>query len=44
LLLDFVRLSNEILDDEEDDEGQDEGLDDLEETPDGGSFGHKAGV
>ena len=42
LLLDLVRLGDEVLDDEEDDEGQDEGLDDLEETPEG-AFAHKTG-
>ena len=43
LLLDLVRLGDEVLDDDEDDEGQDEGLDDLEETPEGGSLAHKSG-
>ena len=43
LLLDLVRLGDEVLDDEEDDEGEDEGLDDLEETPEHGSSGHKTG-
>ena len=42
LLLDPVRLCDEVLDDEEDDEGEDERLDDLEETPEG-AFAHKTG-
>jgi hypothetical protein len=42
LLLDAVRLSDEVLDDEEDEEGQDERLDDLEETTPGASA-HKVG-
>src|SRR5206468_12962240 len=41
LLLDLVRLSDEILDDKEDDQGENECLDDLEETPEHGSSGHK---
>ncbi len=43
LLLDLVRLGDERLDDEEDDEREDECLDDLEETPEHGSSGHKSG-
>ena len=43
LLLDLVRLGDEVLDDDEDDEGQDERLDDLEETPERGSLAHKSG-
>jgi hypothetical protein len=43
LLSDLVRLCDEGLDDKEDDECQDERLDDLEKTPEGGSFGHKFG-
>jgi hypothetical protein len=43
LLLDLVWLCHEALDDEEDDEREDEGLDDLEETPEDGSLGHKSG-
>ena len=43
LLLDLVRLSDEVLDDEEDQERQDERLDDLEETPERGSLTHKSG-
>ena len=41
LLLDLVRLGDEVLDDEEDDQGEDERLDDLEETPERGSSAHK---
>ena len=44
LLLHLVRLSDEVLDEQEDDEREDKGLDDLQETAEGGSFGHKAGV
>ena len=43
LLLDLVRLCDEVLDDEEDEERQDERLDDLEETPERGSLTHKSG-
>ena len=43
LLLDLVRLGDERLDDEEDDEREDECLDDLEETSEHGSSGHKTG-
>ena len=43
LLLDLVRLGDEVLDDDKDDEGQDERLDDLEETPERGSLAHKSG-
>ena len=41
LLLDLVRLCDEVLDDEEDDEGERERLDDLEGAPERGSFGHE---
>ncbi len=43
LLLDLVRLRDEVLDDEEDEERQDERLDDLEKTPECGSLTHKSG-
>jgi hypothetical protein len=43
LLLDLVRLSDEVLDDDEDQERQDERLDDLEETPERWSLTHKSG-
>jgi hypothetical protein len=44
MLLDLVRLGDEVLDDEEDDERQDEGLGDLDQAPHRGTSAHDGGV